>query len=229
MGINREIYKIDGLQFGANGYPVLTTENARLVDEYVTNQSSYSDQSGDNFVKKYFKEHIGDTSKSSIITKIILINTVDSTNLKVLLGKDYYKKMADRIIVAEIEELIAKGLPIGEKFKQIASWPPKKNSSKVDLNLFIFVSKYITRVNQYCYNRNDYSIMDSVVKNNLRLFADPNNGVEIPDLEELRRTYKYDEYCSVISNILDKHPGMTRNMLDHFIWFTFKDEAVNDK
>lgn len=229
MRINHEIYKIAELEMGPNGYPILNTKNAKLIDNYVINQSSYSDQSGDDFIKKYFQEHSGDTSKSSIITKVILINTVDSTNLKVNLGKDYYKKMADRIIEADIEHLIKTGQPIGDKFRQIASWPPKKNSTKDDLNLFIFVSKYITRVNQYCYGRDDYSIMDRVVKNNLKLFSDLANGIDIPNIDKLRREYKYDEYCEVISNILSKHPGMTRNMLDHFIWFTFKEEAVDDK
>ena len=229
MYINPEIKRIKDLKLNKKGYPVLNTENAKLVDEYVKNQSSYSNQSGDDFVRKYFKEHKGDVSVSAIITKIILIDTVDSTNLKVHLGKDYYKKMAARIIEFNIEPIIAEGQPIGDKFKEIACWPPKKNSKKSDLNLFIFVSKYITRVNQYCYGGDAYSIMDSVVRDNLPVFSDPENGVSIPDLSKLRNSYNYDEYCAVISKILEKHPGMTREMLDHFVWFTFKKEAVDDK
>lgn len=229
MYINNEIKKIKGLELNEKGYPVLNTKNAKLVDDYVKNHSSYSNQSGDDFVRKYFREHKGDVSLSSIITKIILIDTVDSTNLKVHLGKDYYKKMAERIIKFNIEPIIAKGQPLGDKFKKIASWPPKKNSKKSDLNLFIFVSKYITRVNQYCYDGDAYSIMDSVVRDNLPVFSDPENGINIQNLSELRDNYDYDEYCAVISRILEKHPGMTREMLDHFIWFTFKKEAVGDK
>jgi hypothetical protein len=105
----------------------------------------------------------------------------------------------------------------------------KEKLKKSDLNLFIFVSKYITRVNQYCYGGDAYSIMDSVVRDNLPVFSDPENGVSIPDLSKLRDSYNYDEYCAVISKILGKHPGMTREMLDHFVWFTFKKEAVDDK
>lgn len=74
MYINPEIKRIKDLKLNEKGYPVLNTENAKLVDEYVKNQSSYSNQSGDDFVRKYFKEHKGDVSVSAIITKIILID-----------------------------------------------------------------------------------------------------------------------------------------------------------
>ena len=195
MYINNEIKKIKGLIYNEKGYPSLTENNIKLVDNYVKTKSSYAANKSDNFVKNYFKDHIGDTSLSSVITKVILINTVDSTNLKVHLGKDYYILMAQRIIDSNIEELIKQGLPIGKKFKEIASWPAKKNSNKKDLNLFIFASKYITRVNQYCYNRNDYSILDTVVKDNLPLYNSPENNIYIPNLESIRLNYEYDKYC----------------------------------
>ena len=156
--INPEVKRIDGVLFDENGLPLLNAQNAALVDLYVKNESSYSDQSGDDFVRRYFKAHKGDVSMAAVITKIILIDTVDSTNLKVALGKDYYKKMAKKIINDDIESLIAEGAPLGEKFKEIACFPPKKRSKKKDLNLFIFVSKYITRVNQYSYDGDSYKI-----------------------------------------------------------------------
>lgn len=228
MYVNPEIKKIKDLVLNDKGYPVLNTSNALLVDDYVKNKSSYSNESGGDFVRRYFSEHKGDTSLSSVITKIILIDTVDSTNLKVHLGKDYYKIMAKRIIDADIEPLIAKGAPLGDKFREIAALPPKANSKKSDLNLFIFLSKYITRVNQYCYGGDAYSIMDSVVRDNLPKFSDPENGIFIPKLEPMRVEYKFDEYCEIISSILKAHPGMTREALDHFVWFCFKKEAVGD-
>lgn len=229
MYLNNEIKKIKGLEYNERGFPILNENNIKLVDNYVKSKSSYAIHKSDNFVIKYFKEHKGDTSLSSVITKVILIDISDSTNLKLHLGKDYYILMAQRIIDSNIEEIIKKGLPIGKKFKQLASWPSKKNSKKKDLNLFIFVSKYITRVNQYCYNRNDYSILDKVVKDNLPLYNSPEKEIYIPDLEAIRINYEYDKYCQIISTILSKFPNITREMLDHFIWFTFKKEAIRDK
>ena len=236
MYINSEINNIPGITFdktkkSKNGLycPLLNANNIILVHDYVENKSSYSSVSNDDFVRKYFSEHKGDTSLSSVITKIILIDTVDSTNLKRLLGKDYFKIMAQRIIDANIEDIIAQGGDFELKFKEIASFPPKKNTKKDDMNLFVFLSKYITRVNQYCYGRDDYSIMDKVVKNNLKYFANKEMGIQIPNLENIRLSYDFDGYCKVFSTILEKYPSVTRCMLDHFVWFTFKEEAVGDR
>lgn len=232
--INPEIQCISGLEYDVeklskNGYccPKLSAKNIELVHNYVINQSSYSNDSGDDFVRKYFKEHKGDISLSSIIIKVILIDTVDSTNLKQLLGKDYHKIIAQKIIDNNLEDIIKNGDNFGEIFKKVASFPAKKGSKKDDLNLFVFFSKYITRVNQYCYNRTDYSILDRVVKDNLKHF----NSSETPisNIEILRKNYQYDEYCNIFKPILKKFPEVTREMIDHFIWFTFKEEAVGDK
>lgn len=235
MYINSEINKIQGLTFdktkkSKNGLfcPVLNTNNIKLVHNYVEKESSYSAASNDDFVRKYFTEHKGDTSLASVITKVILIDTVDSTNLKRLLGKDYFKIMAQKIIESDIESIIAIGGKFGHKFKEVASFPPKKNTQKEDMNLFVFLSKYITRVNQYSYGREDYSIMDKVVRDNLKYFNNKSNGIKIPNLEKIRENYDFDGYCEIFTAILNNHPGVMRCMLDHFVWFTFKEEAVGD-
>lgn len=232
--INKEITSIPGLEYDSerkskNGYfcPKLNADNIRAVHNYVINQSSYSSSSGDDFVRKYFRQHRGDVSLASVITKVILIDTVDSTNLKQLLGKDYYKIIAQRIIAANLETIIQTGGELGDAFKAVASFPPKKGSKKQDLNLFVFLSKYVTRVNQYSYGRDDYSIMDRVVKDNLQHFN--SQEIPIPDVEDLRKNYKYDEYCAIFKPILERYPEITREMIDHFIWFTFKEEAVGDR
>lgn len=232
--INPEIQYIKGLEYdpekvSGNGLccPKLTAANIELVHNYVVNQSSYSNDSGDGFVRKYFKEHAGDTSLASIITKVILIDTVDSTNLKQLLGKDYFKLVAQRIIDHQLEDILKCGGKFGEVFKNAASFPAKKRSKKEDLNLFVFFSKYITRTNQYCYHRGDYSILDTVVKDNLKHFHSAETP--IPDVEMLRKNYLFDEYCAVFEPILKKFPNITRDMIDHFVWFTFKKEAVGDQ
>lgn len=232
--INPEINNIKGLDVDCNKKsknglccPKLTENNILLVHNYVVNQSSYSNDSGDDFVRKYFKDHIGDTSLSSIITKVILIDTVDSTNLKRLLGKDYFKIVAQRIMDNNLEDIISKSGKFDDKFKKVASFPAKKGTKKEDLNLFVFFSKYITRVNQYCYDGTAYSILDSVVKDNLKHFN--SDEIPIPNINELREKYRYDDYCNIFEPILKKYSNITREMIDHFVWFTFKEEAVGDK
>ena len=232
--INKEIKNIENLEYendktSQNGIncPKFSAENIRLVHEYVVNQSSYSTTSGDDFVRRYFQEHRGDVSTASVITKVILIDTVDSTNLKQALGKDYFKLVAERIIRHNLEDIIRVGGRFGDTFKKVAAFPAKAGYVKDDHNLFVFFSKYITRVNQYSYDRDDYSIMDRVVKDNLKHFHTVDTP--IPNVESLRKNYEFDEYCDIFQPMLEKYPDITREMIDHFIWFTFKEEAVGDR
>lgn len=75
--------------------------------------------------------------------------------------------------------------------------------------------------------------MDGVVKDCLPLYTSGDcKGYkkERKELELMRNTYKYDDYCKYIhDNILNKLQGITRNELDHFIWFSFKKPAARDK
>ena len=219
------------LDFDENDIPLLTLENVKKIDDYVKEYSSYAE--GWNNVKEYFEEHKGDTCVSSIITKIILIDALDSTNLKKQLGKDYFVLMAKRIKDSNIEEQIATGNPIEKKiFENIASWPVKEGKKKEDMNLFIFLSKYITRINELSYGRNDYSIMDNVIRKNIYHLRNNTNKSFVPargKLSKYRNDYDYEGYCAAMGKIIDNFPGITRSMLDHFVWFVFKEPAANDK
>lgn len=245
--LNKELSQISGITYEylkndpSKKYPALTSHNIKAVHNYVTQQSSYSSVPSGNFVEKYFFEHKGDVSVSSVITKIILIDTVDSTNLKPLLGKNYYLEIANRIIECKIEDDIMKGNPIGNKFRRIAEIPIPigKRKSKTDYNLFIFTSKYITRVNEYSYKGNNYSIMDTVVKDYLPIYEAhfvKNMGCDIASrlttksLNKMHSEFDYDAYCRLLGDIVSEiGDGINRNMLDHFLWFSFKKEAVEDK
>lgn len=230
--VNDELKKISGMVYDTeNGCPSFTTDNIERVHNYVIKNSSYAIDKSDDFVAKYFKEHKGDVSLSTVITKIILIDATDSTNLKQLLGGNFYIDIAKRIIDSKIEDLIANGSPVGDKFKYIAAAPTNKSKSGY-YNLFIFVSKYITRVNQYSYGRNDYSILDEVVRENLRLYSD----VTKEDIVKMRNEYNYDEYCRVFSRMLEKldknnnnNKKVNRVMIDHFIWFSHKKPTAENK
>lgn len=226
--INQEIKNIDGLEFG-DKYPTLSKHNIEKVHNYVINQSSYAPSRTGEHVKEYFKQHAGDTSLSTVVTKVILVNTADSTNLERLLGRNAYEMVAKRIIDCDVENIISQGRPIDDElFKNLASWKRFKNDKYEDLNLFVFMSKYITRTSTYSYNGNSYSIMDKVVKDNLKLYNDTSKGIIIPDLSEIRNKYQYAKYCEIMGDISLKLQ-VTREMLDHFVWFVFKPEAVADK
>lgn len=225
MYINKEIYTIRGLLFDKNKVPLFNKQNVILIDKYVRENSSYASQ---NFISDYFKEHAGDTSLDSISIKIILIDATDSTNLLQRHGKNFYNIMGKRIINAKIEEKIKIGEPIGKLFEDIAKTP--KSNGDGYINEFVFLSKYITRTNQYSYDRDDYSIMDTVVRKNLYLLSTKELEISNNMIDEIRNNYDFDGYCKLIKEII-KQPrfnGVTRRQFDHFIWFTFKEENAED-
>lgn len=223
--INKEIYTIKGIEFGENDIPLFNKQNALLIDKYVRESSSYASQ---NFISDYFKEHVGDTSLDSICIKIILIDATDSTNLLQRHGKNFYNIMGKRIIDAKIEEKIKNGESFGKLFKCIAKTP--KSNGDGYINEFVFLSKYITRTNQYSYDRDDYSIMDTVVRENLYLLSTKDLEITNSMIEEIRDNYDFDGYCKLIKRIIEqpRFNGVTRRQFDHFIWFTFKKENAED-
>lgn len=220
--VNPEIKKIPNLSLDDMGVPKLTVQNIKEVYNYVSNQSSYSPNVSGDFARKYFQDHTGDRDITSVIMKIIIVDTIDSTNLKQLLGGNYYIELAKRIQASHIEDDIAAGKKIGSKFKEIAEFS-KESGFRKNLNLFIFLSKYITRVSEYCYNGNNYSILDGVIRDNLKYYK---GQVDVPDIESLRVNYCYDDYCNAITEILKGLPDITRAAFDQFIWFTFKEPTV---
>lgn len=228
ININSEVKKI-GLEFGIETYPELSADNVKKVHNYVVNISSYAGKNTGNHVEKYFKEHAGDVDLAVVVTKVTLVDSTDSTNLLRLLGRNGYERMAKRIIESKVEDLIKNGEPIDDRMiEYLSKWTRTKNGKEESLNLFIFISKYITRTSTYSYGGNCYSIMDNVVKKNLSLYNDKNKGIVIPSLEALRKTYRYKTYCEIMGEIANKL-GVTREMLDHFIWFVFKEEASADR
>lgn len=223
-------------------YPSLTANNIKAVHNYVVKNSSYASSQSDDFVRKYFEAHKGSVSLSEVITRIILIDTVDSTNLKSLLRKNYYIDIAKRIVENKLEEKIVEGKSIGESFKKVACVPiPKdKVKNKEEYNLFVFLSKYITRTREYSYGNNTcYSIMDGVVKDYLPVYEQHFRVIGNDDLadrlttksvNELHNSFNYDGYCSLLGDIIESiGDGINRTMLDHFLWFSFKKEAKDDK
>jgi len=226
--INQEVYNIEGITMD-KGYPELTKSNIEKVHDYIITKSSYAPFKTGNHVQKYFQEHAGDISLATVVTKVILVNTADSTNLETLLGRNAYERMAKRIIECGVEDLIKYGSPIDDElFKKLASWQRMRNNQTQDMNLFIFISKYITRASTYSYGGDFYSIMDNVVKNNLGLYNDKSKGIVIPNLNHIRDNFEYSKYCQILGEIAFKL-DVTREMLDHFVWFVFKKEAVADK
>lgn len=117
-----------------------------------------------------------------------------------------------RIIVgiSDIDSRIAEGDP--DVVNQIAR-------SNGRINLFSFASKYCCYHNHNLYGRDDYSILDTILKEYLpRYFSDITKG----RIQRWQDTFNYSAYNDYITQKLDEL-GITtpyrKRKFDHFVWY----------
>lgn len=226
-----------------DGFPKPTYKNIKTIHDAVSKNGE--------FVKKFFENNKltneENHDKDIIKLRAILINSIDSANLQFLRDKDapdvpYYNLISEQIYKNKLEEKIQKG--------ESLNYVLQKNKYKK--STFVFMSKYVSKVAQYCYHENDrYSIFDSVFEDNLKIYVEhfwPNFENEFidkkfPDLKKYRKDSNdsnlyYDGYCKLIGRVIeqvhlynvrnDNQKGtITREEFDHFIWFIFRNNKKN--
>lgn len=92
--------------------------------------------------------------------------------------------------------------------------------SKCPVKLYSFASKYCCYHNTFLYNRDDYSIYDSVVEKHL-----PEYATEKLPASKWRRNFNYKTFNQYIGDLLDEY-GITaatepqrRRLFDHYVWY----------
>lgn len=143
--------------------------------------------------------------------KIGLIDITNSTNIS------RYKR---KISVVELAEIIASIPNIDERIKngdpEVVSAIAKANGN---INLFSFASKYCCYHNKNLYGKDDYSILDTVLKNSLpSLF----NDIKKSDIKRWVDSYDYKSYNEYINRKLDEYGidvPFRKRKFDHFVWF----------
>lgn len=146
-----------------------------------------------------------------VAMKIGLIDITNSTHLsqhKSLISMDELCRIIATI--PDIDARIASGDP--EVVNEIA-----RSNGKI--NLFSFASKYCCYHNRNLYGMDDYSILDTVLKEYLPLyFSDITKG----QIQRWQKRFEYKEYNDYITRKLDELGITTPNRkrkFDHFIWY----------
>ena len=92
--------------------------------------------------------------------------------------------------------------------------------SRCPVKLYSFASKYCCYHNTFLYNRDDYSIYDSVVKKHLHEYA-----TEKLPASKWRKNFNYETFNQYIGDLLDEY-GITaatepqrRRLFDHYVWY----------
>lgn len=151
------------------------------------------------------------TDPDIIAMKSGLIDITNSTHLS------QHKSL---ISMVELSNIIAAIPNIDARIK--AGDPEVVNEiarSNGRVNLFSFATKYCCYHNRNLYQRDDYSILDTILKEYLpRYFSDITKG----QIQRWQRTFQYQLYNDYITQKLDEL-GITvdhrKRKFDHFIWY----------
>lgn len=190
-------------------YPAITVENIVRVHQQVLENTGYgSNISMIHNVLKRFPQNI---DRELVAMKVSLIDLTNSTNLGRHISKISLSELVELILsIQDFDERIAQGDP--ELVSQIARCNGK-------VNFFSFASKYCTYHNVDAYERDDYSIFDSIVKDALPYYIPRLTKTTINDWRE---TYNYAAFNDCIGKLLDQnniHIPFRRRKFDHFLWY----------
>ena len=177
--------------------------------------------SDDKYGKEYrliedvLKKYPNNKTIEDVACKIAVIDFTNSTNLRQ--NKINLYTLAKIITNINFDAKVAKG-DVSLVSDIISRCPVK---------LYSFASKYCCYHNTFLYNRDDYSIYDSVVKKHL-----PEYATEKLPASKWRKNFNYETFNQYIGDLLDEY-GITaatepqrRRLFDHYVWY--KNRKINN-
>lgn len=188
---------------------IITNDAMEEIELLVQNTENYGPEN--ELITRCLRKFPENTDPDIVAMKVGLIDITNSTHLSQHKSKISMVELADIISsIPDIDERIAIGDP--EVVNEIA-----KSNGRV--NLFSFASKYCCYHNRNLYGRDDYSILDTVLKEYLpRYFDDITRG----QIQKWQDSFNYQAYNDYISKKLDEY-GITvsyrKRKFDHFVWY----------
>ena len=188
-----------------------------VISNETLDEASALVQSTDNYgpendlITRCLKKFPQNTDPDVVAMKIGLIDITNSTHLSQHKSLISMVELCDIIVdIPDIDARIRAGDP--EVVNEIA-----RSNGKI--NLFSFASKYCCYHNHNLYGRDDYSILDTILKEYLpRYFPDIRKGT----IQRWQNTYNYRAYNDYITRKLDEL-GITvsfrKRKFDHFVWY----------
>ena len=188
-----------------------------VISNETLDEASALVQSTDNYgpendlITRCLKKFPQNTDPDVVAMKIGLIDITNSTHLSQHKSLISMVELCDIIVdIPDIDARIRAGDP--EVVNEIA-----RSNGKI--NLFSFASKYCCYHNHNLYGRDDYSILDTILKEYLpRYFPDIRKGT----IQRWQNTYNYRAYNDYITRKLDEL-GITVSFrtrkFDHFVWY----------
>ena len=161
-------------------------------------------------IEDVLKKYPNNKTIEDVACKIAVIDFTNSTNLHLSKNKINLYTLAEIITKVDFDARVAKGdVSLVSDIIQ-----------ECHVKLYSFVSKYCCYHNTFLYNRDDYSIYDSVVKKHL-----PEYATEKLPASKWRKNFNYETFNQYIGDLLDEY-GITaatepqrRRLFDHYVWY----------
>lgn len=188
---------------------IITNEAMEEAETLVQGTDNYGPEN--ELITRCLRKFPKNTDPDIVAMKVGLIDITNSTHLSQHKSKISMVELANIIAaIPYIDERIADGDP--EVVNEIA-----RSNGKI--NLFSFASKYCCYHNRNLYGRDDYSILDTVLKEYLpRYFDDITKG----QIQKWQDSFNYKAYNDYITKKLDEC-GITVNhrkrKFDHFVCY----------
>ena len=188
---------------------LITNEAMEEAETLVQGTDNYGPEN--ELITRCLRKFPKNSDPDIVAMKVGLIDITNSTHLSQHKSKISMVELANIIAaIPYIDERIADGDP--EVVNEIA-----RSNGKI--NLFSFASKYCCYHNRNLYGRDDYSILDTVLKEYLpRYFDDITKG----QIQKWQDSFNYKAYNDYITKKLDEC-GITVNhrkrKFDHFVWY----------
>ena len=187
---------------------VLRSKDLHEVHNDVLSDDKYGKEY--RLIEDVLKKYPNNQNIEDVACKIAVIDFTNSTNLR--LSKNLYT-LAEIITSINFDAKVA----IGDA--SLVS----DIIQECHVKLFSFASKYCCYHNTFLYNRDDYSIYDSVVKKHL-----PEYATEKLPASKWRKNFNYETFNQYIGDLLDEY-GITaatepqrRRLFDHYVWYKNK-------
>ena len=187
----------------------ITNETIEEADRIVAETDNYGPEM--EMITRCLRRFPDNTDPDIVAMKVGLIDITNSTHLSQHKSKISMVELSSIIAsIPDIDARIKAGDP--EVVNQIAR-------SNGRINLFSFASKYCCYHNRNLYERDDYSILDTVLKEHLPLYF---SDVTKTQIENWRKAYNYKAYNDYITKKLDEL-GITvefrKRKFDLFVWY----------
>ena len=238
----------------------ITPEALNSIEDVMragTDRYAIDEIAGDGFFVRAFKNYPKNTDKDIVAMKIALVDTTNSTNLGRLLGTKDFKDKSGKMVHKEVftlSDLVDKIVSMKDFDDRVSSGDVSlvteliKWGNARGLNATSFFSKYCLYHNYISYEHDDYSIFDSVVKENLgRYLTEAEAKAVLPGLrlvhrngksesdilatavssriEKMRTDCDYEAYHKLIGDILklknidEKTVENPRRKFDYLVWY----------